>query len=74
MIVHLLAVWFLDDGSCRTDCFSGRFATQGFSKKSEQHLLKCYLEEVFKIRSQIVLQRLKTNIIYLFLGNDASIN
>jgi hypothetical protein len=56
---YLLAVWFLDDGSRRTDCFSGRFATQGFSK-SEQHLLKRYLEQVFNIRSQIVLHnRLK---------------
>lgn len=55
----LLAVWFLDDGSCRKDVFSGRLATQGFSK-TELLLLQDYLLQTFDIRVQIVLHsRLK---------------
>lgn len=55
----LLAVWFLDDGSCRTNVFSGRIATQGFSK-DEQFLLQQYLLQGFGIKTQVVLHnRLK---------------
>ena len=49
----MLAVWFLDDGNRRTDCFSGRLATQGFSK-TEQQLLSKYLSEIFQIDTKIV--------------------
>lgn len=55
----VLAVWFLDDGSCRKDVFGGRIATQGFSKE-EQHFLQSYLKEGFGIQTQLVLHsRLK---------------
>ena len=50
----LLAVWFMDDGNRRSDCFSGRFATQGFSKE-EHHLLQEYLYSNFSIKTSIVL-------------------
>lgn len=50
----LLAVWFLDDGSCRKDVFSGRLATQGFTKE-EQHLLQDYLKQGFGIDTQLVI-------------------
>lgn len=40
----LLAVMFMDDGSVRDDCYSGKIATQGFTKE-EQHLLAGYLEK-----------------------------
>lgn len=55
----LLAVWFLDDGSCRQDVFSGRIASQGFSKE-EQHLLQDFLKSNFGIPTQMVIHsRLK---------------
>nr|YP_009367458.1 putative LAGLIDADG homing endonuclease [Sarcinofilum mucosum]YP_009367481.1 putative LAGLIDADG homing endonuclease [Sarcinofilum mucosum]ARK14449.1 putative LAGLIDADG homing endonuclease [Sarcinofilum mucosum]ARK14451.1 putative LAGLIDADG homing endonuclease [Sarcinofilum mucosum] len=50
----LLAVWFLDDGSCRQDVFSGRIATQSFTLE-EQHLLQDYLKQGFGINTQLVL-------------------
>lgn len=40
----VVAVWFMDDGSCRDDCFAGKIATQGF-KKEESQLLCKYLED-----------------------------
>lgn len=33
-----LAVWFMDDGTKRTDCNAGRIATQGFTKKEQIQL------------------------------------
>lgn len=39
----LLAVFFMDDGSVRNDCYSGKLATQGFSLE-QQHLLASYLK------------------------------
>ncbi len=40
----LLAVWFMDDGSARNDCYAGNLATQCFSLE-EHHLLKDYLKK-----------------------------
>lgn len=60
----LLAVWFLDDGSCRKDVFSGRLATQGFSKE-EQFLLQQYLKEGFGINTQLVLHNRIKNQYYI---------
>lgn len=39
-----LAVWFMDDGSCRAEAYSGKLATQGFSYE-ENNLLVGYLKE-----------------------------
>lgn len=50
----LLAVWFMDDGSRRPDCFSGKLATQGFSKE-EHFLLQDYIASCFSIKTAIVL-------------------
>lgn len=40
----LLAVWFMDDGSTRNDCYAGQLATQSFSLE-ENVLLKDYLKK-----------------------------
>ena len=40
----LLAVWFMDDGSARDDCYAGNIATQCFSL-DENHLLQEYLKK-----------------------------
>jgi hypothetical protein len=40
----LLAVWFMDDGSARNDCYAGNLATQCFSLE-EHHLLKDYFQK-----------------------------
>lgn len=50
----LLAVWFMDDGSRRPDCFSGKLATQGFSKE-EHFLLQDFIATRFSIKTSIVL-------------------
>lgn len=60
----LLAVWFMDDGSKRSDCFSGRLATQSFSKE-EQHLLQGYLLSSFSIKTNIVLHKAISKTYYL---------
>lgn len=60
----LLAVWFMDDGSRRSDCFAGRLATQSFSKE-EQHLLQDYLLSSFSIKTNIVLHKAITKSYYL---------
>jgi hypothetical protein len=52
----LLAVWFMDDGSQRSDCFAGRLATQSFSKE-EHFLLQDYLLSSFNIKTNIVLHK-----------------
>jgi hypothetical protein len=38
----VLAIWYMDDGSVRDDCYSGKIASQGFSLE-ENHLLRQYL-------------------------------
>ena len=40
----VLAVWFMDDGSVRDDCYAGNIATQRFSL-DEHHLLQEYLKK-----------------------------
>ena len=47
-----LAVWFMDDGTKRSDCNAGRIATQGFTEQ-EQYKLKDCLWENFYIRVEI---------------------
>lgn len=54
----LLAIWFLDDGHCRTDCQGGRIATDCFTKQEVIHL-KNYLWKNYKIQTTIV--NFKTN-------------
>jgi hypothetical protein len=41
----VLAVWFMDDGSVRNDCYSGKLATHNFSYQ-QQELLKFWLQKV----------------------------
>lgn len=56
----ILAVWFMDDGHCRTDSFSGKLGTYAFSK-DEQLLLQDYIYSMFNIKTNIVLaSRLKS--------------
>lgn len=49
----VLAVWFLDDGSVRPDCYAGRLATQGCSYE-EHVLLQDYFQKVYDIKTDIV--------------------
>lgn len=49
----LLAVWFMDDGHCRTDCIGGRIATDCFSK-TEVYRLQTYLLQTYKIKTNLV--------------------
>ena len=51
---YTLASFYLDDGSARTACYSGRFATQGFSK-NECHLLQNYLFDTWDLKTSVVL-------------------
>ena len=60
----LLAVWFMDDGSRRRECFAGRLATQGFTKE-EHFLLQHYLETRFSIKTAIVLHSARKKSYYL---------
>jgi hypothetical protein len=60
----LLAVWFMDDGNLRPDCFSGRLATQGFSKE-EHFLLQDYIATNFSIKTSIVLHNAVKKSYYL---------
>lgn len=54
----LLAIWFLDDGHCRTDCQGGRIATDSFTKIEVSHL-KNDLWKIYSIQTTIV--NFKTN-------------
>lgn len=49
----LLAVWFMDDGHCRTDCIGGRLATDCFSK-TEVCRLQIYLLQTYHIKTNLV--------------------
>jgi len=60
----ILAVWFLDDGSRRKDAFSGRLATQCYSKE-EHFLLQHFLFSAFNIQTQIVVHHRLKNQYYL---------
>nr|ALO21702.1 putative LAGLIDADG homing endonuclease [Stephanosphaera pluvialis] len=40
----VLAIWFMDDGSIRNDCYAGKLATQGFTRE-ESELLCQYLNK-----------------------------
>lgn len=59
----LLAVFFMDDGSVRNDCYAGKLATQGFSK-NEQHLLNNYLLK-WNLKCQLVLHSRKKSQYYI---------
>ena len=62
----LLATWFMDNGNKRSDCFSGRLATQCFSKE-EHHLLQEYLLSSFSIKTSIVLHKAIKKTYYLYI-------
>lgn len=59
----LLAVFFMDDGSVRNDCYAGKLATQGFSK-DENHLLCSYLEK-WSIECKVVAHIKSKNQYYI---------
>ena len=61
----VLATFFMDDGSVRNDCTSGKLATQGFSKE-ENHLLNSYLGK-WGIHCQVVAHKKSKNQYYLNL-------
>jgi hypothetical protein len=61
----VLAVLFMDDGSVRNDCFSGKIATQGFTKE-ESHLLCEYLKK-WGIEGKVVAHKVSKNQYYISL-------
>jgi LAGLIDADG DNA endonuclease family len=61
----VLAVWYMDDGHLRSNAFSGKLGTCGFSK-DEHFLLQEYLG-YFNIQSNIVLNSRLKNQYYLSL-------
>jgi hypothetical protein len=61
----VLVALFLDDGSVRNDAYSGKIATQGFTKE-ESHLLKSYLLK-WEIESQVVAHSMAKNQYYISL-------
>ena len=50
----LLAVWFMDDGNARNDCYAGRIAAMSFSY-DEQVLLLDYIKSRYNIDGKIIL-------------------
>ncbi len=59
----LLAVFFMDDGSVRNDCYAGKLATQGFSKEENQ-LLASYFKK-WDIECKVVVHNRSKNQYYL---------
>lgn len=59
----VLATLYLDDGNARSDCYSGKIATQGFSKQ-ESNLLVDYFNK-WDIETKIVLHDRKKESYYL---------
>lgn len=57
---YTLATFYMDDGSARSDCYSARFATQGFSK-NECHLLQKYFGDTWDLKTNVVLHSRKKN-------------
>lgn len=55
----LLAVWYMDDGTTRDDCFAGRLCTQGFEEPGELELLLKYLAK-YGIRGNITIHTVKS--------------
>lgn len=49
----VLAVFYMDDGSTRDDCYAGKLATQGFSLL-ENELLRDYLKQEWNIKCEVV--------------------
>jgi hypothetical protein len=61
----VLAVWLMDDGSVRNDCYAGNLATQWFSLE-ENHLLQTYLKK-WDINSNIVRHTKASNQYYIYI-------
>ncbi len=72
----IIAVWYLDDGSIRNDCYAGKIASQGFTKE-ENELLCEYLQK-FNIDCHVVRHTVESNQWYITIpahtfGNLVSI-
>lgn len=65
----LLAVWFMDDGSVRNDAFSGKLATEGFTKE-ENELLCLYLARI-GINASVVANSVEKQQYYISLVTKA---
>lgn len=62
----LLAVWFMDDGTARNDCYAGKICSQGFNL-TEHKLLVSYLHN-YKIEATIDFQSVSKDQYYLSIG------
>lgn len=65
-----LAVWFMDDGSVRNDCYAGNIATQCFSLE-EHHLLQNYFRKTWGIECNISRHSQKSGQYYLYLPSKS---
>jgi hypothetical protein len=63
MLPILLAVFFMDDGSVRNDCYAGKLATQGFTLDAN-HLLCSYLLK-WNIECKVVPHKKSKNQYYI---------
>lgn len=61
----VLAVWFMDDGSVRDDCYAGKLATQGFTKEESQ--LLCEYLKKWGIEGKVVAHSVSKNQYYISL-------
>lgn len=59
----VVAVWYMDDGSIRDDCYAGKIASQGFTQE-ENELLCEYLRK-FNIDCHVVRHTVESNQWYL---------
>jgi hypothetical protein len=64
---EVLAVWFMDVGSVRDDCYAGNLATQCFSLE-ENHLLQNYLKK-WDIDSNISRHTKTNDQYYLYISS-----
>nr|AAA67801.1 site-specific DNA endonuclease I-CpaII [Lobochlamys segnis]ALO21061.1 putative LAGLIDADG homing endonuclease [Lobochlamys segnis] len=62
----VLAAFFMDDGSVRSDCYSGKIATPGFAGKEESQLLCNYLHS-WDVQANVVAHKKANNQYYIGL-------
>jgi LAGLIDADG DNA endonuclease family len=62
----LLAVWFMDDGTVRNDCYAGKICSQGFNL-TEHNLLISYLRN-YKIEASANFQSVQKQQYYLSIN------
>lgn len=65
----VLATFYMDDGSVRKDCYSGKLATQGFKTKHESELICQYLAK-WNVKGTVAAHDLKKDQYYVNLSTE----